>query len=530
MITAVLETASAAKRLGRGHGRWGRGDHCGVPDEVDFFVSHASADRLWAEWIAWELKQAGHSAIMQAWDMQPGANFVLEMDNATRAAKRTIAVLSPAFLESPFCRAEWAAAFRSDPTGGDRRLVGVRVRECEPDGLLGSVVYLDLVGLSLAASRDKLLAGLAAIRAKPFASYPGTDPRMVRRQLRGVSRTERVFELRATGSAFAGTSSVAAEPVALALPRSLHALRGSVFVGRDVELERLRERWSAVQGGAGSVIVIGGAPGIGKTRLACEFARAMHEQGAVVLYGRCDEGLAVPYQPFLEALRPYARAVGLDRLRAELGHLAPELGRLLPEFAELGEPVRADPESERYALFEAVAALIEAMTRQQHALLVFDDLHWAASPTLLMLRHLIRSERRLGALVLCTYRETELDLAQPLGQLLADLQRDASVERLRIGGLDEPAIAALVLATLGHALDEREELVHLLRTQTAGNPFFVRELLSHLAESGTLSPAGECSTPAVTPTQLQVPEGLRHVIEHRVARLSTPARHVQQSL
>jgi predicted ATPase len=293
---------------------------------------------------------------------------------------------------------------------------------------------------------------------------------------------------------------------------------GSPFVGRDTELARLRERWKGVCVGARAAIILGGEPGIGKTRLASELARAVHEQGALVLYGRCDEGLAVPYQPFVEALRPYARAVGLDRLRAELGHLAPELGRLLPELAALGEPIRADPESERFALFEAVAALIETATREQRALLVLDDLHWAARPTLLMLRHLIRSERPLGALLLGTYRETELDLAQPLAQLLADLQRDASTERLSIRGLDEPAIAALLEAAVGHTLDERPELVHVLVAQTAGNPFFIRELLAHLTESGERVDTG------VTAATLEAPKGLRQVICHRVARLSAPAR------
>jgi DNA-binding SARP family transcriptional activator len=339
-----------------------------------------------------------------------------------------------------------------------------------------------------------------------------------RHELRGLSRPERVFELRGSAGDSPAGADVGAASVALGLPRSLHAPAGLPFVGREAELERLRERWADVCGGARAAVVIGGEPGIGKTRLASELARAVHEQGALVLYGRCDEGLGVPYQPFVEALRPYARAVGLDRLRADLGHLAPELGRLLPELAGLGEPVRADPESERFALFEAVAALLEAMTGQRRVLLVLDDLHWAASPTLLLLRHLIRSERELGGLVLGTYRETELDRSQPLAQLLADLHRDVGTQRVRIGGLDEHAISALLEAAFGHALDRRAtQLVQVLCTQTGGNPFFIRELLAHLTESG-----GRLSS-SVTAAQLEAPEGLRQVIGQRVARLSAPA-------
>jgi DNA-binding SARP family transcriptional activator/class 3 adenylate cyclase len=341
-----------------------------------------------------------------------------------------------------------------------------------------------------------------------------------RHELRGLSRPERVFELRRSGAGAGGgdTAAAAAAALALALPRALHVPAGLPFVGRDAELERLRERWAEICGGARAAVVIGGEPGIGKTRLASELARAVHEQGALVLYGRCDEGLGVPYQPFVEALRPYVRATGLDRLRADLGHLAPELGRLLPELAGLGEPVRADPESERFALFEAVAALLEAMTGRQRTLLVLDDLHWAASPTLLLLRHLIRSERALGALVLGTYRETELDRGQPLAQLLADLHRDENTERVSIGGLDEHAITALLEAAVGHALDERAtQLVHVLGVQTGGNPFFIRELLAHATQ-----PDGRLSS-GVTAAQLEAPEGLRQVIGQRVARLSAPA-------
>jgi DNA-binding SARP family transcriptional activator len=150
-----------------------------------------------------------------------------------------------------------------------------------------------------------------------------------------------------------------AEPIVLALPRSLHAWTDSPFVGRDTELARLREHWTRIEDGEHAAVVLGGEAGIGKTRLASEFARAVHEEGALVLYGRCDEGLGMPYQPFVEALGPYARAMGLDHLRAELGHHAPDLGRLLPELGGLGEPAGADAESERFALFEAVAALLE---------------------------------------------------------------------------------------------------------------------------------------------------------------------------
>ncbi len=257
----------------------------------------------------------------------------------------------------------------------------------------------------------------------------------------------------------------------------------------------------------------------------------MYEKGALALYGRCDEGLGVPYQPFVEALRPYVRAVRRHRLRAELGDLAPELSRLLPELTPLGKPIRSDPESERFALFEAVTALIEATTRRQHALLVLDDLHWAARPTLLLVRHLLRCDRPLGVLVLCTYRQTELDLGQPLAQLLADVQRDAGVHLVTLRGLETSEIATLLEGAVGHALSERDSpLVDGLASQTAGNPFFLRALLADAADSSARVPGGErLSLEAMAARldmaeRLEIPEGLRHVIGQRVARLSAPAR------
>ena len=93
----------------------------------DFFISYTSADRTWAEWIAWQLEQEGYTTLIQAWDFQPGSNFVLEMDTAAKTAGRTIAVLSPDYFKSGFTPSEWAAAFRHDPKG-EQRLAAARTR------------------------------------------------------------------------------------------------------------------------------------------------------------------------------------------------------------------------------------------------------------------------------------------------------------------------------------------------------------------------------------------------------------------
>ena len=112
---------------------------------ADFFVSYTSADRAWAEWIAWQLEAEGYRVKLQAWDFLPGSDFVQQMNQAVQEAERTIAVLSAAYLTSAFGAAEWGAVFADDPTGEQGRLLPVRVAQVEPSGLLKTRVYADLV-------------------------------------------------------------------------------------------------------------------------------------------------------------------------------------------------------------------------------------------------------------------------------------------------------------------------------------------------------------------------------------------------
>ena len=111
----------------------------------DFFVSYNHRDGAWAEWIAWELEENGYSTCIQAWDFGAGSNFVIEMDRALKEARRVIAVLSPNYLRSNFTPSEWASALAVDPKGEGRRLIPVRVQEVDVEGLLGQIVYIDLV-------------------------------------------------------------------------------------------------------------------------------------------------------------------------------------------------------------------------------------------------------------------------------------------------------------------------------------------------------------------------------------------------
>ena len=153
-------------------------------DHKDFFISYNGADLRWAEWIAWQLEEAAYSVIVQAWDFLPGSNFVIQMDRALTLAPRMIAVLSPQYLSSLYTQPEWAAAFRHDPKGEQSLLIPVRVQPCEVNGLLGPIVYVDLVERDEATARQRLLAAVRHERAKPAQApaFPQTIQHTISKQ------------------------------------------------------------------------------------------------------------------------------------------------------------------------------------------------------------------------------------------------------------------------------------------------------------------------------------------------------------
>jgi DNA-binding SARP family transcriptional activator/tetratricopeptide (TPR) repeat protein len=298
------------------------------------------------------------------------------------------------------------------------------------------------------------------------------------------------------------------------------------FVGRVGERDRLVAAWDNAVRGRRSVVLVSGEPGIGKTRLAAEHARAVAAHGATVLWGRCDEDLGFPYQPFLEPLRTYVRACSTEVLGALAGSGAADLARVVPEVADrlgLVVPVRAEPEADRYFMFEAVSAFLSAATASSPMLIVLDDLHWAGKPSLLLLRHLIRSSAPMAVMILGTYRDTELDRSHPLAEILADLRRDPAVERLVLRGLAHADVAHLLEATTGGELDAgASDLAAAVHHETGGNPFFVGEMLRHLVETGTIASA-DGTTRLQVNHGLGLPEGLREVITRRLSRLSPAA-------
>ncbi len=282
------------------------------------------------------------------------------------------------------------------------------------------------------------------------------------------------------------------EVTGIALPQRLREIPTSGYVGRAAERERLAELWAQAREGSLRLALISGEAGVGKTRLAAQLALEVREEGATVLYGRCDEDLGAPYQPWGQALGYLVQELPQKSLDAHVERFGGDLARLIPSLGDrvpgLPAPRESDPETERYLLYAAVSGLLEVAGEREPLLSIIDDLHWADGPTLSLLRHVATAGATPRTMVVGTYRDSDLSRDHPLTALLADLHRDEGGERIRLTGLESADVAVLMEAATGQELDEDgRALAAEIARETAGNPFFAGEILRHLTESGAIA-------------------------------------------
>jgi DNA-binding SARP family transcriptional activator len=302
------------------------------------------------------------------------------------------------------------------------------------------------------------------------------------------------------------------------------------FVGRRTEMDRLRSAWIEAQSGRRRTVLVAGEAGVGKTRLAAELAALAERDGAIVLTGHCDQHLGVPYLPLREALGRHLAAVPGERLRTLLGPRAAELVRFWPEVAwrlpASPAPAQTSPDADHYLPFEALIVLLEAIAAAAPLLLLVDDVHGADEASLLLLRSLAYTHRPANLLTVLTYRDDESTTRANLAAALGDLLRAPGAELLTLNGLTADEVASMAAAIVGRPLGAGgPALAHVLRERTRGNPFFVSELLRHLAETGTLG-SGNLTEVAVGPAVDDVPESVRWVVSQRLARLGSAVEHV----
>ncbi|MEX2247272.1 MAG: AAA family ATPase [Dehalococcoidia bacterium] len=293
------------------------------------------------------------------------------------------------------------------------------------------------------------------------------------------------------------------------------------FVGRTAELAALQRKFETAQGAEGSVVMLVGEPGIGKSRIATELCDHARSRGATTLWGRCYDGdWAAPFSPFVEALTQYVNAEPSD-LASDFGSCLSVLARLVPAIREqipgLPEPGPLEPEGERHRLLEAVGEFLSTLSTKGSVVLVLDDLHWADRGTLAVLRHVATAATSERLLIVGTYRDVEVEKGHPLAALLADLHRLPQFERLQLRGLTAQSVGELLSIVGEH--DAPQALVEAISSETSGNPFFIREVLLHLVEDGKLFREGDRWTSNLTIAEMGIPDGAREVIARRLARL-----------
>jgi len=273
--------------------------------------------------------------------------------------------------------------------------------------------------------------------------------------------------------------------------------------------------------------MIGGEPGVGKTRIAEELMAEARQHGFLALTGHCYEMEgAPPYIPFIEILQSIIRMVEPNMLLDALGNAAPEAAKLVPElreqFPDIPEPRQLAPEQERLYLFNNLRDLFERMASKRPLLLVIEDLHWTDEPTLLLLQHIVQRLHEMPVLVVDTYRDTELDVARSLAKTLKELLRRRLANDLLLKPLPRTEVSAMLQGRSGQEPPPR--LVGVIYEETEGNPFFVEEVFKHLAEEDKLFDADGQWHSDLRIDELDVPRGVLLVIGHRLDRVSEQCR------
>jgi DNA-binding SARP family transcriptional activator len=280
------------------------------------------------------------------------------------------------------------------------------------------------------------------------------------------------------------------------------------FVGRDTEMEQLLDAWSRAARGRGSTVLLGGDPGIGKSRLVAEFARVVDERGGRVVFGATGSPETMPYQAFIEALRtalPFVASIKLEKVwLAVLASLLPELST---QFADVSAPARIEPENEQPRLFEALTRGFVALARARPLLIVLEDLHWAKDATVASLSFLAHRIALAPILVVATFRDNETIGRHPLRRFRNEATIEGVAKHLQLRPLSIEEVELLTSRLTTTAQGSAAELYQA----SEGSPLLLGQLLEDRVD--------------LRPDR---PSTIASVIAQRLDRLSPDARRAAE--
>ena len=307
------------------------------------------------------------------------------------------------------------------------------------------------------------------------------------------------------------------------LPLQAELARGPALVGRARELELLAAEAAQVGGSGSRTVIVEGEAGIGKTTVLGAFARAVRDEGAAaVLYGRCQDGPAVPLEPFRSLIGHLVEHAPADVLRAHASHCGGHLVRIAPRLAdrvELSGAPASDEATDRHLLFEAVSDVLSRLAAISPLVVLLDDVQWAEPTAVQLLRHLGRALVNVPVLLVLSARDTDERRSSELRAALADLECRPG-RRICLGGFDDDELADLTASLLAvNAAAVTAAVSARLRDQSAGNPLYATQLVRHWAESGHLALAATEVEFADGATGDEVPANLRNLLWSRVSSL-----------
>ena len=302
-----------------------------------------------------------------------------------------------------------------------------------------------------------------------------------------------------------------------------------LLVGRETELSLLVRHLEDAMAGSGSIVLIGGEPGIGKTYLITAFAEIARLRGALVRIGHCYEAEgSPPYIPHIEILEEGLRSGSRANMRYALGDSASEIARIMPElrtiFDDIPPAMELPPDQQRRVLFNAYLAFTERVTRLTPLVTLLEDLHWADEPSLLLLEHIAKTVSERPQLTLITYRDVDLEVGRPFARTMQNLLKQKLATRILLRRLSADGVDKMLGALSGQK--PPPSLTRVVFEQTEGNPFFVEEVFRHLSEEGKLFDRKNAFLPGLRVDELHVPEGVRLVLGRRLDKLTVNARRV----
>ena len=297
----------------------------------------------------------------------------------------------------------------------------------------------------------------------------------------------------------------------------------TAFVGRESERSTIRAAIDRALSGHGSVVMLAGGPGVGKTRLAMEMAEYASRVGFRYLVGHCYErDEPFPFLPFVEIIESsLAEAASLDDFRRRIGDNAAELAQIVPSlrrvFPDIPQPLDLPPAQKRRHLFQSVSDKLGRAAQTRSQLYILEDLQWADESTLALLIHLANRVAQLPVVIIGTYRGGYSENNPALVRTLEELIR-MGIRPLKLGGLSKDATAQM-LRGLSQRQDVPESLVSLIFEESQGYPFFVEEVYRHLIEEGKVFDAAGQFRTDVEIDEIDVPENVRLIIGRRLERL-----------